>query len=187
MIPISADAVSAAPFGGRRNAAWVGTFVPSFDRHGAVKTGTLVDIEDAAWASERRWHLNRDGYFYRNCGKDEEGSNIALHREIMDLSHGDPREVDHINRCRTDNRRSNLRLTDRVGNIQNASTRADNKSGFKGVSYFAGHPNVNMKRRWKARAYHRGKEKSLGYFETPEAANEAIVAYRAEHYPCATD
>lgn len=44
---------------------------------------------------------------------------VPVHRLVMGLGVGDPREVDHINRIKHDNRRSNLRVVDRLGNAQN--------------------------------------------------------------------
>jgi len=55
-----------------------------------------------------------------------------MHREILHVSVG--YEVDHINRNRLDNRKSNLRICSHAENTRNASTRKDNLSGHKGVS-----------------------------------------------------
>ncbi len=176
-----------APSEGRGGCAWVGTFLPCYDRNGELKTVALVDRADYDALAEYRWHPNKDGYLYRNLSHKTEGKgHIALHRQIMGLGFGDPREVDHINRNKRDNRSCNMRITDSSGNKQNKGLRCDNTSGFKGVSYFAQYPDIQMDRRWRARVYLSGKEKSLGYFKTAEEANDAAVAARAKHYACAT-
>lgn len=79
-------------------------------------------------------------------------------------------EVDHINRCRTDNRWCNLRLATKSLNKRNTSVRRNNRVGFKGVSW---HKDA---KRWRSRIYINGKEKNLGLYDTPEAANAAYEA-----------
>lgn len=91
-----------------------------------------------------------------------------MHREIMGLSIGDQREVDHINGNRLDNRRCNLRLATHEQNMHNARRRKDNSSGFKGVSWKV------RDRKWYAAIEISGKRIHLGVFDTAE---EAHVAY----------
>lgn len=79
-------------------------------------------------------------------------------------------ELDHINRIRTDNRISNLRLADRSQQTHNLTIRSDNTSGFTGVSW-----NKN-ERKWVAYITFHGKTKTLGYFRDLDAAKEAYIA-----------
>ena len=78
-----------------------------------------------------------------------------------------PREIDHINGSRDDNRIANLREVNRAQNLWNSKKKSQNKSGFKGV-YF----NRRMKK-WTARLTYRGDIKELGYFNSPEDAHAA--------------
>lgn len=50
---------------------------------------------------------------------------------------------------------------------------SSSKSGYRGVYSFAG--------KWRAQITINGKIISLGMFDTPEAANEALKAYRRDH------
>lgn len=181
-----------APHSEGRGCAWVGTFLPSFDKNGDYKTFALVDRADYDALSEYRWHPKKDGYLYRVLSRRTETGpgitrSISLHRHIMGLEYGDQREVDHINRNKRDNRRCNMRITDSAGNKQNIGLRRNNTSGFKGVSYYSAYPDMDLKCRWKARAHHNGKEKSLGYYETAEKAAKVVAEYRKANYACATD
>lgn len=73
--------------------------------------------------------------------------------------------VDHRNGNPLDNRRENLRLTDKAGNCQNAKRRKDNGIGLKGVS--------KNHTKWMARIQVRSKYVYLGNFATPELAHKA--------------
>lgn len=98
---------------------------------------TIVDKEDYEKLSNYKWHLvvqrkHRSGYVYTGI----EGHEIAMHRFLLGLPHGDKRQVDHINGNTLDNRRSNLRICSRPENMWNMSMRPSNTSGFKGVFRF---------------------------------------------------
>jgi hypothetical protein len=94
----------------------------------------LVDDADYAWLSRFRWSWNGH-YAFRCRPKYDIGpSFIFMHRLIMGVD-GVPielsGEVDHRNKNKLDNRRSNLLLTDHAGNARNRAPRS--ASGFKGV------------------------------------------------------
>lgn len=75
--------------------------------------------------------------------------------------------IDHINRNRSDNRISNLRVVSRSENQQNHNLFKTNKSGVAGVSW------TQKDNRWRARIWLNGKTKNLGHFKTFE---EAVLA-----------
>lgn len=74
------------------------------------------------------------------------------------------RGVDHINGDGLDNRRANLRPATNAENNRNRKKRRDNASGFKGVTW---HRHSGL---WRARIVVDWRERSLGYYTTPEAA-----------------
>lgn len=76
-----------------------------------------------------------------------------------------PKEVDHINGNKADDRLSNLREVTRAEN--NINTKARTISGTKGVYWNARYRN------WEARATRNGKSKYLGRFVSREEAVEA--------------
>lgn len=96
----------------------------------------LVDAEDYARFGHLRWcampmQRSHGVYAHRGIwGNGHKCRTVLLHREILDAS---PSQiVDHINGDTLDNRRSNLRITDRYGNARNRRVPVG-KSGFTGV------------------------------------------------------
>ena len=141
-----------------------------FRRDGTIRAFALVDAGDFEWACSRRWYLGRDGYAYRNLSHRTEGrGHVAMHRELLGLGRGDPREGDHINLNRLDNRRENLRVVpDGAANKQNVPAR----SGARGVSFH------RQSGRWRARVIVGGVEHAFGYYETEIEAADAAAAGR---------
>ena len=94
-----------------------------------------------------------------------DGKEQYLHRLIINARPGEI--CDHINRVRTDNRRSNLRLASKHLNNFNSGVKRTNKLGIKGVVYDAA--------RGKFAAYvtFGGKSMNQGYYKTAEEAQAA--------------
>lgn len=98
-----------------------------------------------------------------------DGSIFNAHRLIYAVHHKrwPKKEIDHINGDRLDNRISNLREVTHTQNIHNSQIRADNKTGFKGVTFFS---RLN---KYKAQIVVNKKFYHLGYFDRPGDAAEA--------------
>jgi hypothetical protein len=89
---------------------------------------------------------------------------ISMHRLILGLATGDPRQGDHENSGTTlDNRGCNLRISKWAQNAKNRRLNRDNTSGFKGVSRYG--------RRYVAQIKADGVLHYLGRFDTPEHAH----------------
>ena len=92
-----------------------------------------------------------------------------------------PKEIDHINGNRLDNRLCNLREVTRSENNQNhKKLRSNNTTGYVGVSQFKRDNN------FLARIVVDGKIKSIGYFDTPEEASEAYLKEKRLLHPACT-
>ncbi|CAH2910535.1 MAG: hypothetical protein CPSOU_1803 [uncultured Paraburkholderia sp.] len=132
----------------------------------------LVDDEDFEWLSASKWTGRKDGYACRNvphpinAGK---RTTLLMQRAIMGMESSDKREVDHIDGNRLNNCRSNLRICSHSENGRNKRPYRTSKSPFKGISKESG------KSKWTAQIMVDGRQKRIGYFETPE---EAHAAYR---------
>lgn len=120
---------------------------------------------DTRFGGREVGYRDKDGYLVVVYSR----KSIRLHRLAWFMTHGElPKEIDHINRVKTDNRISNLRECSRSENMQNIGTRKDNKTGFKGVGW------CNSAKKYRARCIVDGTRRTLGYADTPEDAYELI-------------
>lgn len=87
-----------------------------------------------------------------------------------------PDQLDHINRIRTDNRISNLRLATQAENKQNFSKSRRNKSGIIGVSW------CKQSRKWHARICINGRKTDLGRYDSIEKAAAARAEAKARYH-----
>jgi len=101
-----------------------------------------------------------------------DGKKHRAHRLAWLYVHGvwPDKDIDHINRIRTDNRIANLRDVSKSENQWNSSARCDNTSGYLGVCWH------KQRSKWHAQIRVCEKRLHLGYFNTLEAANAAYMA-----------
>ena len=137
----------------------------------------IVDAADYEWLNQWKWFANynkctRSYYAGRQTPRGTPGRQVSvwMHREILGLPRkSDGRLADHINHVTMDNRRSNLRIATCSQNSRNHRRRADNPSGFIGVSFYV------PVGKWRARIAFAGRQMHLGYYATCE---EAAGVYR---------
>jgi hypothetical protein len=132
---------------------------------------TFVDDEDAERIGSHKLSLGSHGYpqvFMR-----EAGYVVPVHRFVMGCKPHDGKIVDHINRCRLDNQKCNLRFVNASESSSNVEHHPISK--FRGV-----YPNHG---RWMARGKLAGKIYYLGTYDTPEEAAEVSHAWRVAHLP----
>lgn len=77
------------------------------------------------------------------------------------------KQIDHIDGNKLNDRQDNLREATRAQNARNVGRTRANKSGYKGVDWFA------PQQKWRARIKADTMSKFLGYFDSPEEAHEA--------------
>lgn len=76
--------------------------------------------------------LSNNGYRYGNLFNKK----VRAHRIIWKLTYGyDPKDIDHINGDRTDNRINNLRSVSRSDNMRNTKRHVDSPCPIPGVSW----------------------------------------------------
>lgn len=111
--------------------------------------------------------FNTAGYIVIGIG----GRTYYAHRLAWIYTTGAaPRQVDHRDGDRGNNRWLNLRPATNQQNVLNSKRAASNTSGFKGVSWHKGGS------KWSAYIILDGRKKHLGLHDTPEAAHAAYLA-----------
>ena len=99
----------------------------------------------------------------------------SLHRLIARVhlpDFSEDLEVDHIDRDKTNNNISNLRMVTKAKNLQNIA--------FKGASYH------KASGKYQVRIMVNGKRKHLGYFDTEEEAHDAYITEKLKLHPTYT-
>jgi hypothetical protein len=123
---------------------------------------TKVDDDDFEKYGKLKWRMDltnnqyiKTSQYQKDTGKTK---TIYLHRLIMKEYIKDGFEIDHINRNRLDNRKSNLRICKRHQNMGNVLKHQDNNSGYKGVCW------DKARKKWIARICYKYKTFNLGRF-----------------------
>lgn len=88
----------------------------------------IFDKNDFDKIKEYCWSVDSKGYLQAKIPR--QSKMITFHRLILDFPNCD---VDHVNRNRLDNRRSNLRLATKSQNRYNTSMKKSNNSGVIGI------------------------------------------------------
>jgi hypothetical protein len=145
-----------------------------FANHAGGEVEFLVDVADVGnvRAVGRRWCVaarEDTSYVFATI----EGRYVFLHRFLVGC--GRDMHVDHKNHNGLDNRRCNLRPTNRFINALNRrGPSRGNASGFLGVRW------RNDMGKWRAQLEHKRQKIYLGYFDNPEEAGRVVSEKRAE-------
>ncbi len=139
-----------------------------YDTRNNEKAEAIIDVEDHEKCKGMKWCLHNSGYAV--CSKPQ----LFLHHYII----GRKTIVDHISRCKLDNRKSNLRVCSAAENHKNTKLSIKNTSGYRGVYW------SKIRQKWIAEITINYKGINLGGFYTKaEAAkvrNEAALKYHKE-------
>jgi len=117
----------------------------------------IVDDEEYSELSKHKWYY-ANGYAYRKINKKQ----TSMHEIIMGRNW-----VDHKNLNRLDNRKSNLRLTDRSLNTAN-SKKSKSNSPYKGITKKGNSWQVFVRGKYCG-IFKDAKEAALKYNEVAEA------------------
>ena len=132
----------------------------------------LVDDADYTELNQFKWYALKDhsGNFYavRHPPKiDGKQHMIYMHRQILGLEHGDPREIDHRDHNTLDNRRGNIRICTNQQNQMNRKPGQNKTSKLKGV-YFH-----KQNKEWQACIRIDSEGTYLGLYDDEEMAGMA--------------
>ncbi len=127
----------------------------------------VIDAADAALVGQRSWSLNRKGYAVAFWNR----RTVTMHRFILGLTDRGT-QVDHANRNKLDNRRSNLRPCTPLQN-------SGNSAGWGSASVFKGVTRTRSKTNpWQARC----AGIFLGKYPTEEDAARAFDDCARQRY-----
>lgn len=133
---------------------------------------TYIDKEDFDLVKKDKWTISTDGYAISSSG---EYIHKRLHRVVMNEL--DTKNIiDHINRNKLDNRKSNLRITTDQQNSFNQSKRKNNTSGIIGVSWW------NRDNNWMAQIKYNYKRYFLGYYDNIDDAIKARLQAELKYF-----
>jgi hypothetical protein len=130
---------------------------------------TFVDELDFEYLSNRKWFFS-NGYAIASDNLDK------MHRVIIGAKKGEL--VDHIDRNKLNNSRSNLRIVDKEGNVHNQKKRANTNNNYKGVNY------VKRLNLYQSRCRIYGNDYFLGYYKTEISAAYAYNKKAVELSDC---
>jgi hypothetical protein len=136
-----------------------------------------IDAEDFALVNPWKWGLTKNGYAEHIERADGRVAKVLMHRLIMGLERGDGKVVDHIDRNRLNNRKSNLRLVTPLENSHNRGKMPNGSSSCPGVSW------GKRTQKWQAAVRIAGRYHWLGYFTEEGEAIRAVQEARARLLP----
>jgi len=127
----------------------------------------LVDDSDYEWLNQKKWCAKkfRSTWYAIRRSHSLSGKVVTMymHRAILGLDFGDPRQGDHINHEGLDNRRENLRIVTHQENLWNQR----NAKGYK---------RDKNSGKYCAKLQVNEKTVSLGNWNTPEEARAAYLS-----------
>lgn len=142
---------------------------------------STIDLEDLERVrhSGLNWYVkyvNESYYAMANCDEERYDKTIEyLHRFIANAGIGDI--IDHINHDTLDNRKSNLRYSNRAKNAMNRRGRnTNNTSGYRNVSW------DKSCGQWVVQLQVEGKNTRLGKFDDVHEAGSFAKRMRLKHY-----
>ena len=141
---------------------------------GYTSNGTefYFDLEDYDKIKDYSWHTNK-GYI-RATKYHEDGSYTIVSMHNLLCPHKECEEVDHLNRKKNDNRKSNLKPKSHLENMINVGLKKNSTSGIIGVNWRSD----NLA--WRAVIRYNGKKYNLGCFADKNDAIKARLSKEKE-------
>ncbi|OGG08966.1 hypothetical protein A2154_05200 [Candidatus Gottesmanbacteria bacterium RBG_16_43_7] len=129
----------------------------------ARKYKTIVDDEEFEYLNTYKWTLKKGYAVAKLCNR---SGFLMMHKFIV--FYPKSLTIDHINRNKLDNRKSNLRVCTQLQNNFNKPRQRNNESGYKGVCW------DKKAQKWRAAISVNRRYFWLGYYDSK---NQAAMAY----------
>lgn len=139
-----------------------------------IKHAVIVDYKSEV--NSYRWRIDKYGYVYRKT----HGMRKYLHHSVCGMAPSGF-VVDHMDRNKLNNQKTNLRHIPRSASQQNVGPYRRNASGLRGAHF------DKNSGKWKAEVRLDGKLHALGYYSKAAEAAEAAKAFRLIHLPFSID
>jgi len=140
----------------------------------------MFDYEDYDMIKQYCWRLKKSGYLITNIRHEDKRYTVEMHRLIInnfpfskDLKNY---VLDHIDRNKRNNRRSNIRITERQKNSFNSNISKSNTSGVIGVCW---HKENSC---WTSHIRFNGKMIYLGSFHNIKEATMTRLRAEKEYF-----
>ncbi len=144
-----------------------------YDRKSQEIARAIIDVEDVKKAEKHKWSLSTKGYVATTV----KGRIIKI-QNILGMPNKASRVVDHRDRNKLNNRKSNYRYCTNKENVRNSGISKNNVSGYKGVSW------DKLKQKWRAAIMVNRKSIHLGRFiskiKAAKKYNEAATKHFGE-------
>lgn len=134
----------------------------------------ILDDEDFDSINKFKWYARKGRYTWYASRKvmEKDKTGKWKHKELIHMHrviNKTPKSLftDHINGNGLDNTKNNLRSVTNSQNLLNSRIRADNSSGFRGISWH------KSRKKWRVYISDNGKHRHIGLFNTLEEAIEA--------------
>ena len=133
----------------------------TLDRYDNETNRAIIDLDNINLIKQYRWYFDKSsGYI---CARLTDRKIIGIHRFLLNPDKTE--HIDHINRNKLDNKKSNLRICSNQENAFNTNLNSKNTSGHKGVWY------DKARNKWASEIMFNYKKIFLGRFEN---INDAI-------------
>lgn len=153
------------------------SFIELKNRKKEITGYAIIDTEDIELILEYRWYKSKDGYaVYADRLKKFNTSYITMHGLIMNCLGGFKITPDHKNLNRLDNRKENLRLSERCQQQMNHNLNSKNTSGIIGVNW------DNYYNKWLTRISIDKISTYVGRYNTFEEAIKARLKSEIKYY-----
>ena len=129
---------------------------------------TIIDTEDVERVENHMWYLTDKGYAATNIN----GKRVKIQHIIM----GTKSLIDHKDRNKLNNRKSNYRFCTSAENSKNIGILRSNTSGYKGVCWH------KQAKKWQARIEVNKIRHYLGLFKTRKEAAKAYNIACLKHH-----